>query len=481
MLTSLINHFPQTKILCLGDIMLDQFIYGSVDRISPEAPVPIFHIQRRIEMLGGAGNVVRNMASLKGNVHFIGVVGKDGVGEKINSQLQGFGHVSFDLVQDPHRCSTHKVRYVSENHQLLRADEEYTGHLDPKIQEQILKLYEQALPSVHVIVFSDYAKGFFDPLLTQKLIQMAKARNIPVIVDPKGKNYSHYKEATILTPNLKELEAVTATVLSSDDAIISAAETLRDLLQLPAMLVTRSREGMTLVQDGKYPVHIATVAQEVYDVSGAGDTVVATFALALAAKASFEEAASLANKAAGIVVRKVGTATVSPQELKEAVERLNPHQSTHTLVSRETALEQILFWHRNGLKVGFTNGCYDILHTGHIALLEQARSRCDRLIVALNSDASVKRLKGDSRPINSQDCRAKLLTSLSVVDLVVLFEEDTPLSLIQYLKPDLLVKGADYTLDKVVGAKEVASWGGEVFLAELVPDMSTTKIIKRAA
>jgi D-beta-D-heptose 7-phosphate kinase/D-beta-D-heptose 1-phosphate adenosyltransferase len=479
--TALIDQFPQSKVLCLGDIMLDQFIYGSVDRISPEAPVPIFHIQRRIEMLGGAGNVVRNLASLHGKVHFIGVVGHDLVGKKIDDQLKKIEHVSFDLVQDTHRCSTQKVRYVSGSHQLLRVDEEFTGYLDQGTQDQVLKLYEKALAKVDVVVFSDYAKGFFTPAFTQRLIQLANKMNVPTIIDPKGKNYNHYKDATLLTPNLKELEAVTATTLSSEDAIVSAAEMLRDLLQLPAVLVTRSRDGMTLVQDGKEPIHIATVAQEVYDVSGAGDTVIATLALSIAAQGSFETAANLANQAAGIVVKKVGTATVSPQELRETIESSNNYLSPHAIVSRETALEQILSWQRNGLKVGFTNGCFDILHTGHVSLLEQARNKCDRLVVALNSDLSVKRLKGETRPINEEFCRAKLLASLSVVDLVVIFDEDTPLALINHLKPNLLVKGADYTIDKVVGAKEVASWGGEVYLAELVPDMSTTKIIKKAA
>lgn len=481
MFISLIDQFPQNKVLCLGDIMLDQFIYGSVDRISPEAPVPIFHIQRRNEMLGGAGNVVRNLASLHGSLHFIGVVGNDVVGQKINNQLQTIERVTFDLVQDAHRCSTKKVRYVSGSHQLLRVDEEFTGHLEQETQNRVIKLYEKALETAHVVVFSDYAKGFFTPTFTQKLIQLANQRNIPIIIDPKGKNYQHYKQATLLTPNLKELEAVSATTLSTEEAIVSAAEMLRDLLELPAVLVTRSRDGMTLVQKGKDPIHIPTVAQEVYDVSGAGDTVIAALALSLAAKGSFEVAANLANQAAGIVVKKVGTATVSPQELRDASESSSHYLSPHAIVSREIALEQILSWQRNGLKVGFTNGCFDILHTGHVSLLEQARNKCDRLIVALNSDLSVKRLKGETRPINEEYCRAKLLASLSVVDLVVIFDEDTPLSLITYLKPDLLVKGADYTVDKVVGANEIASWGGEIYLAELVPDMSTTKIIRKAA
>lgn len=481
---SLINIIPQFqhgKVLCLGDIMLDQFVYGTVDRISPEAPVPIFRITRRTEMLGGAGNVVRNIASLQGKVHFIGVVGNDAVGQEIESKLSAIPQTSYDLIKDAQRCSTHKIRYVSGSHQLLRADEENTIPLSLEKQQEVLKIYEEALDSTNVVVLSDYGKGFFTPQLTRQLINLARAKNVAVIIDPKGNDYSIYEGATIITPNLKELEAATALTLLSDETIVKAAEYLQQSHNIETVLVTRSRDGMTLVSLQESPVYIPAYAQEVYDVSGAGDTVIATFSLALAAQASVEAAARLANQAAGIVVKKVGTATVTPTELQEILELPNKMPSMHAVVLKEQALEQILTWHRQGLKIGFTNGCYDILHTGHISLLEQAKLRCDRLIVGLNSDASVKRLKGQSRPINEQSCRAEVLASLTMVDLVVIFDEDTPLELISYLKPDLLVKGADYALDKVVGAKEVMSWGGEVYLAELVPGKSTTNIIQKAA
>jgi D-beta-D-heptose 7-phosphate kinase/D-beta-D-heptose 1-phosphate adenosyltransferase len=481
MLRTFVSGFPKSKILCLGDVMLDQFVYGNVDRISPEAPVPIFHVQRRIEMLGGAGNVVRNISSLKGNVHFIGVVGSDDVGHKIEQKLTALQGVTFSLVSDPHRCSTHKTRYVSGSHQLLRVDEEAVNPLTEELQSHVISAYQEALLNVDVVLLSDYGKGFFTRRLVSKLIQMAQDKNLPVIVDPKGKDYSVYKGATVLTPNLKELEAATSLSLSSEEMVKQASHQLQELYQITSVLVTRSRDGMTLIERDKDPLHIPAVAQEVYDVSGAGDTVIATFALALAGQHSLEVAARIANQAAGLVVRKVGTATVTPAELQEALGNPEKPFSIASVHSKEKALEQVLAWHRQGLRVGFTNGCFDILHTGHISLLDQARARCDRLIIGLNSDASVRCLKGEKRPINQENCRAKLLISLSSVDLVVIFEEETPLSLIRYLKPDLLVKGAEYSLENVVGASDVASWGGEVFLAELVQGKSTTNIIKDAA
>lgn len=475
----LLTELPKARLLCIGDVMLDYFIYGRVQRISPEAPVPVFHVQQKTKVLGGAGNVIRNLASLGVTVHFLSLIGRDTAGVSLKGLLEELPSVTYDLYEDGGRPTITKTRYLSQNQQLLRADEEELHPLPQEAEEALLKSFKAHLESIDAVVLSDYGKGILTPSFIKGLIEQAFKAAKPVIVDPKGTDYTVYEGATLITPNLKELGEATRLPVKTDEEIVRAVEWLQKTCRIPNVLVTRSEKGMTLVEGRNEPLHIPTHAREVFDVSGAGDTVVALLSSSLAVGASYEEAARLANVAAGIVVGKVGTATVRVQEVDEVLRSSDRHGHDAKILPREEALEQVLVWRRRGLKVGFTNGCFDLLHPGHVSLLREARSNCDRLILGLNSDASVKRLKGESRPLNPESARAKVLASLADIDLVVIFDEDTPLDLIKFLKPDLLVKGADYGIDQVVGAQEIKNWGGEVYLAEFIQGHSTTGTLQK--
>ena len=331
------------------------------------------------------------------------------------------------------------------------------------------------------MILSDYAKGVFTPRGLQALIKEAKAHNKPVLIDPKGRDYNRYKGATLLTPNHHELMTAMGGASDSDEDLVTAAQQALELYDLSAIIVTRGQHGMTLIKPSGCIEHLPTKALEVFDVSGAGDTVIATIAIALAAGATHSDATSLANTAAGIVVAKVGTAVVHQQELLEALNEKEIHGYEEKIVSRDRAIELVNMWKRRGQRVTFTNGCFDLLHPGHISLLKQSKARANKLIVGLNTDNSVQRLKGPTRPIQQEIARAFVLSSLECVDLVVLFDEDTPLELIQALKPDVLVKGADYKIEQVIGAPFVQSYGGEIFLVNLVEGQSTTTMISKMA
>ncbi len=481
---SLLDKLKDVRILCVGDVMLDRFLYGKVDRISPEAPVPVVHISQEIEMLGGAGNVVQNITSLGASVDFISVIGDDPAGQKVDQILSDLKTVTSFLDKQPHQETTVKTRVIGDRQQLVRIDRENSLTLDTTQQATLFKTIEKSLPTCHVVILSDYGKGVLNPALNAKIIRAAKALNIPVVVDPKSTNYTDYAGATFITPNLKEFQNACATKVQGDEAIYQAARTLMADHNLQGLLVTRSQDGMSLIEE-KSDAHITTQAREIFDVSGAGDTVIATFALALGAGLSSLDAAQLANITAGIVVGKIGTATVTPPELSEALKTSNfdePHShDAHPTTSWNEALNIVLKWRAEGKTIGFTNGCFDILHPGHTTLLKNSKAQCDRLVLGLNSDASVRKLKGPTRPINDQSSRAHVLMALESIDLVIVFDEDTPLELLKHLKPDLLVKGSDYTIDQVVGAKEIQAWGGKVCLVDLVPGHSTTNTIKRAA
>jgi D-beta-D-heptose 7-phosphate kinase/D-beta-D-heptose 1-phosphate adenosyltransferase len=480
LLKDILEKLKEARVFCIGDIMLDRFIYGSVSRISPEAPVPVFNVARETDTLGGAGNVLRNLSTLSVKTYFCSVVGNDVEGALIETLLNDLNQCQTNIIKDPLRKTTTKTRFIASGQQLIRADYEAVVSIEALIQDQIIAFLKEKLSEIDVIVLSDYGKGVFCEPLLRQIIALGQKNSIPVIIDPKGTNYSIYQGATLLTPNLKELKEATRLTASTEQEILKAAETLRKDYQIENILVTRGAQGMVLVSEEASPSFIQSRALEVYDVSGAGDTVVAVLSASLAVKSNYETAAFLSNVAAGIVVAKVGTAVVTVDEiwqsLQENGELFNLQEK---ILTRDQGAEKVTFWHRKGFKVGFTNGCFDLLHPGHLSLLVQAKSRCDRLIIGLNSDASVKRLKGPSRPIHSEIDRATILASLNVVDAVVIFDEDTPLALIQKLRPDLLVKGADYTIDKVVGAKEVISWGGEVYLANLEDGYSTTNTIKK--
>jgi len=459
--------------------MLDVFVYGDVDRISPEAPIPVLRVRRDSAMLGGAGNVVRNLVALGAKPHFLSVVGDDQAGTDITRLVGEHGEVDPFLIIEANRQTTIKTRFFAAGQQLLRADRETSAPLAAVSQEKLLDSAIKLFADVAVVVLSDYGKGVLSVEVTRQLIEGARAAGKPVIVDPKGIDYSLYAGATMVTPNRKELHEATKMAVGSDEEIIAAARLLIETCGIENVLVTRSQDGMSLVgRDGEV-VHLPAEAREVFDVSGAGDTVVAAMAAAIAAGAPLAEAARLANVAAGIVVAKVGTAVAYASDLIGALHHSDLTAGEVKFLDRVAATDQVVRWKHKGLKVGFTNGCFDLLHPGHISLLAQARANCDKLIVGLNSDASVQRLKGPTRPVQSEASRATVLASLASVDLVVLFDEDTPLELIKALRPDTLVKGADYTIDKVVGADLVQGWGGKVVLAELAAGHSTTATIAR--
>jgi D-beta-D-heptose 7-phosphate kinase/D-beta-D-heptose 1-phosphate adenosyltransferase len=461
--------------------MLDEFVYGEVSRISPEAPTPVIAVKRVELMIGGAGNVARNLVALGARCIFIGVVGDDDAGRALSEALGTRPLIEFHLVVDNARETTRKVRFVSEHHSthLLRADWEQVSPVDAKNEDALIGHALRAMPRVGAVVLSDYAKGSLTPRVVRAVIEAANKAGKPVVVDPKGRDYSIYRGATLITPNRQELGEATHSAAQTDDQIAAAAAELGRTLDAKAVLVTRSEAGMTLVAGGA-PVHVRAYPVRVRDVSGAGDTVVAVLAAMLAMKADFESAMRAANAAAAVVVGKRGTATASVAELRS---RILP---AATLAPEEKIIfdwalidEHLAEWRKQGLRVGFTNGCFDLLHPGHVKLLAGARAACDRLVVGLNGDESVTRLKGPGRPVQPVQARAEVLAALEAVDLVVVFDEDTPEKLIAQVKPTVLVKGSDYTREQVVGREIVEAIGGEIILIDLVPGHSTTSMVDR--
>ncbi|MDR3499422.1 MAG: bifunctional D-glycero-beta-D-manno-heptose-7-phosphate kinase/D-glycero-beta-D-manno-heptose 1-phosphate adenylyltransferase HldE [Parvibaculum sp.] len=478
-LASELDAFRNTHILCVGDVMLDRYVYGEVRRISPEAPIPVLKVDEERAMLGGAGNVVRNLAALGAQVSFVSVVGQDAAGGEIEAMLKALPGVETRLVAAPKRPSTVKIRYVAMSQQVLRADYETSAALGAALEADVIRHIRALLPKAQVLVLSDYGKGVLSPEVCRAAIEAARALRIPVIVDPKGTDYSSYGGASVVTPNRKELAEATGLALETEEALVAAARALAKRCGIGTLLVTRSREGMSLIAEDGAVRHLPAEAREVFDVSGAGDTVVSTLAVALASGLPLAEAAALANAAAGIVVGKVGTAVVYTDELAAKLREQNRSSVEQKIASLRAAVDVVAGWRRAGLRVGFTNGCFDLLHPGHVSLLAQSRALCDRLVVGLNSDASVRRLKGPTRPVQSDDARATVLASLANVDLVVIFEEDTPEALIEALRPDVLIKGGDYTVETIVGASFVQSYGGKVEIIDLVPGFSTTKTVEK--
>jgi D-beta-D-heptose 7-phosphate kinase/D-beta-D-heptose 1-phosphate adenosyltransferase len=470
-------------VLCIGDLMLDEFVYGDVTRISPEAPTPVIAVKRTEVMVGGAGNVARNLVSLGARCIFVGVVGDDDAGAALTKALTTNALIEFELVIDPARQTTRKVRFVSEHHSthLLRADWESAGPINAAAEDALIAHAIKAMPGAGSVVLSDYAKGALTPRVIRAIIDAANKLGKPVIVDPKGRDYSIYRGATLITPNRQELAEATGTAARSDDEVADAAIGLARALNAKAVLVTRSEDGMTLVTDGA-PIHVPAYPVRVRDVSGAGDTVVAVLSAMLAMKADFESAMRAANAAAAVVVGKRGTATLSVAELRSRILPAASLAPEEKIVFDWALLDEYLDgWRKDGLRIGFTNGCFDLLHPGHVKLLAAARAACDRLVVGLNGDASVTRLKGEGRPVQNVQSRAEVLAALAAVDLVVVFDEDTPKNLIAQVKPTILVKGSDYKREDVVGHDIVEALGGSVVLIDLVPGQSTTSIVQRSA
>ena len=480
-LIALARSLGSAKVLCVGDVVLDHYLHGVVERISPEAPIPILSVEREDAMLGGAGNVMRNLASLGAVVRCVTVVGEDAAGQEVGRLLRDIGVGTRHLIKDGGRRTSTKARYLASGQQMLRADFETIAPLAPEIRESLLAAAAKAMRGCSVVVLSDYGKGTLAGGVAGELIALAKGAGKAVIVDPKGDDFGRYRGATLLTPNRRELGEATRMATESEPEIVAAARHLLDTQALDAVLATRGADGMALVAADGQVSHFAARAREVFDVSGAGDTVVATVAAALGAGADLARAAALANVTAGIVVGKVGTAAVGAEEVVGALHHQDLVDAEAKVLGRQTALARIEKWRRKGLRIGFTNGCFDLLHPGHVALLAEARAACDRLVVGLNSDASVTRLKGASRPLQTEAARATVLASLASVDLVVIYPDDTPRKLIFDVRPDVLVKGADWALEDVVGAKEVRAGGGRVVLVNLKPGHSTTATIARMA
>ncbi len=470
-LAALVPHLDGARVAVVGDVMLDRYVYGEVERVSPEAPIPILRITRESAMLGGAGNVARNLVALGAVPLLVGTIGDDAAGREIEALCARDG-IACRLVREAGRETTLKTRYVSGGQQLLRADRETTRATTAAAEIAAAAVADGA----GAVVLSDYGKG----VVTSEVAAALQATGTPVVVDPKGADWARYAGAALVTPNKRELAEASRGALGDDAALAAAARALMARHRIAQILVTRGAEGMTLVgPTGE--THLPAEAREVFDVSGAGDTVVAVVAAGLAAGLAAEDAARLANVAAGIVVGRSGTAVAYADEIAAALHERDMAAGGRKLASLAQALETAGDWRRRGLKIGFTNGCFDLIHPGHVSLIAQARAACDRLIVALNSDASVARLKGPGRPVQSEAARAAVLGSLAGVDLVLIFAEDTPLALIEAIRPDVLVKGADYTEATVVGADIVKSYGGRVLLAELAPGHSTSSTIARMA
>ena len=471
-------------ILCIGDLMLDDFVYGDVSRISPEAPAPVIRVSREDVIVGGAGNVARNVASLGAKCLFVGVIGDDVTGEILRSELnRNRKGIASHLVVDRSRPTTRKLRFVSQHFSthLLRADWELAGPVDGKTEAALIRQALKLLPKAGAVVLSDYAKGVLTPRFIRAVIDRARKLGKPVIVDPKGGDFSVYRGATVITPNRKELGEATRQAVGTDAELGKAARTLARMVKSEAVLVTLSEDGMLLQAGRDAPVHVPAYSVKVRDVSGAGDTVVATLAVMLAAKADFDSAVRAANAAAAVAVSKSGTATVSMAELRARILPAATLAPEEKIVLDWRALDaRLAGWRADDLRIGFTNGVFDLLHPGHIRVLAQARSNCDRLVVGLNSDASVKRLKGKDRPIQSERARAEVLAGLEAVDLVAIFGQDTPLELIRHIKPTVLVKGGDYKPEQVVGRETVKAQGGEVIVVDLVPGFSTTRIVQKS-
>jgi D-beta-D-heptose 7-phosphate kinase/D-beta-D-heptose 1-phosphate adenosyltransferase len=479
---TLAQAFARQTVLCVGDVMLDEFVYGEVSRISPEAPAPVIAAQRSETNIGGAGNVARNIASLGGRCIFTGLIGEDEVGVRMAVSLAQEPGIESILVHDPARPTTRKVRFVSEHFSthMLRADWELAQPASGETEQKLIDAVVPNIARADIVLLSDYAKGVLTARVIRHVIDTAKRLGKRIIVDPKSANLAIYRGASLLTPNRKEFAEATRSRADSDASIAEAARDAMILADCEAMLVTQGEHGMTLVTRGGESIHVPALPVKIRDVSGAGDTVAAALALTLAAGADWEAALRVASAAAAVAVGKKGTATVTLAELRR---KILPHASLaaeEKIASADVLDSHLAEWRQQGLRVGFTNGCFDILHPGHVKVLTAARGACDRLVVGLNSDASVRRLKGEGRPVQDERARAEVLAALEAVDLVVIFEEDTPLRLIAQVRPGVLVKGGDYTREQVVGHDIVEQAGGKVMLVDVLEGHSTTSLVKRA-
>ncbi|NOT15058.1 MAG: bifunctional D-glycero-beta-D-manno-heptose-7-phosphate kinase/D-glycero-beta-D-manno-heptose 1-phosphate adenylyltransferase HldE [Methylotenera sp.] len=478
-LLNTVKEFGNTNqhALVIGDVMLDRYLMGEVSRISPEAPVPIVLLKSQQDRAGGAANVAANLALLGIKTQIIGCVGHDNEAQILRSLMTQVGIDSGALIQSTHRPTIAKTRILGGHQQMLRLDQENsTNFTENETTTLLTSIHKLLSDAPKVVILSDYAKGLLSEAVCQEIITLCKAKNIPVLVDPKGRDYTKYAGATALTPNKKET-AEACDVASTSPELINKAAALKNKLHLQFLAVTRGEEGITLLDETSH--HLPAIAKQVFDVSGAGDTVIATLAAGLMHNLSPLEALQLANIAAAVVVGKVGTVPINQHELLEALQDQQSSEQTHKVCDLSELLQKVNAWKQQNQKIVFTNGCFDLLHAGHVTYLEAAKKRGDKLILGLNTDRSVRALKGSTRPVVNESDRARVLAALESVDAVILFDEDTPLNLINTIKPNIIAKGSDYTTDQVVGGKEVESWGGEIALIDLVAGRSTSNLIKK--
>lgn len=481
-LSKLVAYFGESDAsnhhaLVIGDVMLDRYLIGEVNRISPEAPVPVVLIKQEEQRAGGASNVAANLALLGIRTSIIGLIGEDDAGRNLVQLMQSTGIQTQQMVSTKQRPTIAKTRILGGHQQMMRLDQEITAALTAEETHSLMQQLDQALSQQPaVVILSDYAKGLLTTEICQHVIQYCRQHDITLLVDPKGKDYSKYQGATALTPNKKET-AEACGVGMADPTLIEKATKLKQQLKLDFLAVTRGEEGITLIDETEH--HLSATAKQVFDVSGAGDTVIATLAAGLMHGLSALDSLSLANTAAGVVVGKVGTVPISKDELLAALAEAQGSEQAHKVCDLAQLSTKVALWKKQGLTIVFTNGCFDLLHAGHVTYLEAAKKRGDKLILGLNTDRSVSALKGPTRPVVNEYDRARVLAALEAVDAVILFDEDTPLNLINTLQPKVIAKGSDYTADQVVGGKEVLSWGGEIALIDLVEGRSTSNIIKK--
>ena len=474
--STVIDRLAQASVLVIGDVLLDRFVEGRVSRVSPEAPVPVLKYGSSRALLGGAGNVAANLVAYGSAVSLVGLTGEDEAAVELATLCAGLARLDALFVADRSRPTTVKTRYLGGWHQLLRVDAEESHPMADDIAAAILETAGNALKNAGVVVLSDYSKGVLDAKTIAGVIGIARQAGVPVVVDPKKKTTSVFDGATLLTPNIEEMAQFTGIRADSDEVAEAACRQVLETSSIGAILLTRGEAGMTLVERGTAaPLHVRAATHRVFDVTGAGDTVIATLSAAIAVGAPLADAVRLANAAAGVAVTKPGTATVHPGELRQAL----GIDQDGSVVDRDDAAKQVAAWRQHDLRVGFTNGCFDLLHRGHLYSLEQAARRTDRLVVGLNSDASTRRLKGPGRPAQDEATRAAVLAALRFVDLVVIFDEDTPEDLIRSLIPTVLFKGTDYQEDEVAGGTFVKANGGRVELLPLLPGYSTTATLGR--
>ena len=467
------------KVLCVGDLILDHYVHGNIDRISPEAPIPILKANdRNYNILGGCGNVARNICSANNKCHLISIVGNDDDGLKLKDIMKKIKNLTSSIIVDPDRCTTKKTRYVCENQQILRVDKEMENPISSAIELKIIKLLKKKINDCNVIVLSDYNKGVLTNNLIKKIIKITRDHKKILIVDPKKKDFSVYAGATFITPNLKELKEATNTIGIStknneDNLVLKLSKKIIDKFDFKAVITTRSSNGISVVTDTRRFFHLPSEAKEVFDVSGAGDTVLAYLSSSISKGHSLESSIKTSNVAAGLAVAKFGTSVVSMDEID------NIKQIKNNKLITPQDISKILKDYDSEKIIGFTNGCFDLLHTGHISYLKSAKQKCDILILGLNSDESIKKLKGKNRPIVELKDRVEILSSFPFIDKIVVFEEVTPIKLIKKIKPNIIFKGKDYQKKDVVGFYESKKWHGRVILIDFIENKSTTNIIER--